>query len=205
MLPSRLWWFCVFLLGGCSSVTPFTGLPLDKEGLYVSGVTPVRQDKMYSCGPACVAAVGTHWGVGLDQFKSAASSLPKDTTGRDLQSLAEKMGLQAFVYKGSMDDLRRNLGSGRPVITMVPMPLLPKGDLVTEELLALWNELGPRPAHWVVVVGMVGENWVILDDPASGPLAVKADRFEKGWAAKDHLSVLIASPAPAAEHVSLSP
>jgi len=30
-------------------------------------------------------------------------------TGHDLQQLAEKLGLQAFAYRGSMDDLRQNL------------------------------------------------------------------------------------------------
>lgn len=183
------------LLGGCSSVASFKGLPLGEDAVYVNGVTPIRQDGDYTCGPACVAAVATHWGVSPAQFKASAAPSPGDSTARDLQALATRLGLVAFVYGGSMDDLRDNLGKGRPVIAMISMPLPPQGDLVTAGLLAAWNEVGPRPAHWVVVVGMIGRKWVILDDPASGPLAVKADRFEKWWKQRDSVAVLVTAPA----------
>ena len=185
------------LLGGCSSVVSFTGLPLSEDAVYVNGVTPIRQDHDYTCGPACLAAVATHWGVSPAQFKASAGAAPRDYTARDLQALAARLGLQAFVYGGSMEDLRENLGKGRPVIAMISMPLPPQGDLITAEALALWNEVGPRPAHWVVVVGMIGEKWVLLDDPESGPLAVKADRFQRWWAQHDSAAVLVTALAPA--------
>ncbi|HZP61635.1 MAG TPA: cysteine peptidase family C39 domain-containing protein [Opitutaceae bacterium] len=190
------WWLPVpLLLGACASVVPFTGMPLGKEGLYVSGVTPIRQDKTYSCGPACVAAVATHWGVDPAQFESKAPPLGSDTTARDLTALAGDLGLQAFAYTGSLDDLFDNLRQGRPVIAMIPMPLPPKGDLITAQMLELWNEIGPRPAHWVVVVGTIGREWIVIDDPASGPLAVKTGRFQQWWARQQNLSVLIAGTA----------
>jgi predicted double-glycine peptidase len=195
----------LLLLGGCSSVASFKGLPLSEEALYVNGVTPIRQDHDFTCGPACLAAVATHWGVSPAQFKAGAGAAPRDFTARDLQALAARLGLQAFVYGGSMADLRENLGKGRPVIAMIPMPLPPQGDLLTAEVLALWNEVGPRPAHWVVVVGMIGQKWVILDDPESGPLVVKADRFERWWAQQGSVAVLVTAPAETGPSLSLSP
>jgi len=192
-------------LSGCSSVVTFTGLPLNERGVYVSGVTPVHQDKSVSCGPACLAAVGTHWGVTLERFKAMTAGAPQETTGRDLQTLAEKMGLRAFVYRGSMDDLRENLGKGRPVIAMVEMPLPPRGDFVTAQLLSLWNELASRPAHWVTVVGLVGDKWVVIDDPVSGPLAIKADRFRRLWEREDSASVLIVGENSIPDRIGLSP
>ncbi len=182
------------LVAGCTSVVPFTGLSLEKASVYVNGVTPVVQDRRFSCGPACLASVGTHWGVSLEQVKAAAAGLGSDSTARDLQTLAARLGLEAFAYRGSMEDLRDNLANGRPLITMIAMPLPPKGDFITSQVLELWNEVGPRPAHWVVVVGTVGERWVIVDDPASGPLAIDADRFHRWWTREGGLAVLVAGP-----------
>jgi predicted double-glycine peptidase len=182
------------LAGGCASVGQFKGLTLNDDSVYVSGVPPVRQDKNYACGAACVASVAAHWGVSLADFKSKYPSLPADTTGRDLQKLAEELGLQAVVYRGSMDDLQQNLGDGRPLIVMIPMPLIAKGTLVSDLVLNVWNEIGPRPAHWVVVVGSIKNQQLIVDDPASGPLKVRQEEFQKWWAQKDNLCVLIAAP-----------
>jgi predicted double-glycine peptidase len=195
----------LLLLAGCSSVVSFKGLPLSEDAVYVNGVTPIRQDHDYACGPACLAAVATHWGVSPAQFKASAGAAPRDFTARDLQGLAARLGLQAFVYAGSMEDLRENLVRGRPVIAMISMPLPPQGDLITAEALELWNEVGPRPAHWVVVVGMIGQKWVILDDPESGPLAVRADRFKRWWAQRDSAAVLVTASAPAGPALSLNP
>ena len=185
----------MLVLAGCASVTHFDGLRFNDAAVYVNGVTPVRQDQRHACGPACVAAVASHWGVGLDAFGGLQADLSADATGRDLQRLAEKLGLQAFAYRGSMDDLRQNLASGRPVVVMLPMPLLPKGGWLSGAMFNLWNEIGPRPAHWVVVVGTIPGKQVIIDDPASGPLLVREDKFADWWAQKENLSVLIATRA----------
>jgi predicted double-glycine peptidase len=195
----------LLLLGGCSSVASFKGLPLSEDAVYVNGVTPIRQDHDYTCGPACLAAVATHWGVSPAQFKASAGAAPRDFTARDLQGLAARVGLQAFVYVGSMEDLRENLGKGRPVIAMISMPLPPQGDLITAEALALWNEVGPRPAHWVVVVGTIGRKWVILDDPESGPLVVRSDRFQRWWAQQDSAAVLVTASVESGASLSLNP
>lgn len=189
---------CSLGVGGCASVGQFKGLTLDADSVYVSGVTPVRQDRNYACGAACFAAVASHWGVDLADFKAKHPRLPADLTGRDLQQLAGEFGLQAIVFRGSIGDLQQNLADGRPVIVMIPMPLVAKGGLATNLLLNAWNEIGPRPPHWVVVVGMVKDRHVIVDDPASGPLLVRREEFEKWWAQKENLCVLIAAPPTAA-------
>jgi ABC-type bacteriocin/lantibiotic exporter with double-glycine peptidase domain len=180
-------------------------MPLEQGGVYVSGVTPIREDSVYSCGPACVAAVATHWGVAPERFKAVETQSPAETTGAELRDLAVRLGLQAFSYEGSMDDLRENLSSGRPLIAMISLPLPPKADMVTNELLAVWNEVGPTPAHWVVVVGMVGDKWVIVDDPASGPLVLRTEWFQKAWAREGKMTVLVAAPAAPGGAISANP
>lgn len=192
-------------LAGCASVAAFKGVTLRDDALLVSDVTPVRQDKTYACGAACVASVAAHWGVSLADFKAAIPSAASDATGADLEQMAHRLGLEAFAYEGSVDDLRDNLAQGRPIIAMIPLPLMPRGGFVTAAVLNAWNEIGPRPAHWVTVVGLIGRQHVIVDDPTSGPLLVDAEKFRAWWAEKQNLCVLIARSAAPATTVGFNP
>lgn len=192
-------------LSGCATVTHFGGVTLNDDALYVGDVPLIRQDRDHACGAACVAAVAEHWGVSLADFKTALPREGGEATGADLQSMAAKLGLQAFAYRGSMDDLRENLAKGRPVIAMIPIPFVPHGGPVSAGVLSLWNEIGPRPPHWVVVVGLVDHDSVIIDDPMSGPLRVKQDAFSRWWVRNENRCVLIALPAGRREGVGSNP
>lgn len=196
------------LFSGCTSVTRFHGLTLSDDALFVSDVAPIRQDRAYACGPACVAAVAAHWGVSPAEFKAQIRESGDDATADDLQQMATRLGLRAFAYQGSMDDLRQNLEKGRPVIAMIPQPLPARGGWLAGAVFNLWNEWGPRPPHWVVVVGEFGDGRIIIHDPASGPLLVKTERFLAWWRETDRLCLLIAGhdepaatngPAPVAQ------
>ena len=188
-------WFLLpaLLLGGCASVAPFKGIALGDESVYVSGLPPIKQDKNYACGAACVAAVAGYWGVTPAEFRAKHPAKPEDLTGRDLQVMATALGLQAFAYRGSMEDLQENLRQGRPLIVMIPQPLLSGADLASALLFNAWNRWGPKPAHWVVVVGITKDKAVLLHDPASGPMVVKPEAFQSWWARKDNLTVLLAT------------
>lgn len=185
----------VLFLGGCTSVRSFRGLSLTGDGLYVSGLPPVRQDKTYACGPACVAAVAAYWGVGFAEFKAKCATAPQDTTGPDLRTMAESLGLRALVFQGSFADLQDNLRQGRPVIVMIPQPpdpALRQAGLIGALALAV-SEHVSHPSHWVVVIGMAGDQQVIVHDPAAGPLQIKSDVFQEWWRRMNNLCVLIVS------------
>lgn len=196
-MPNR--WILVLLLpllflGGCASVGSFRGLKLDDESVYVAGLPPLLQDNHYSCGAVCVAAVAASLDVPPERFRAKHPALAQDLSGRELTALAEELGLQAFAYRGSPEDLEQNLRKGRPVIVMIPQALIPDGALSSTLLLTAWNEWGPKPAHWVVVLGITKNKSVILHDPASGPMTIKPEVFHAWWAKKEHLSVLIVRP-----------
>lgn len=181
-------------LGGCTSVASFQGIPLSGESLYVSGLPPLRQNEQYACGPVCVAAVAAHWGVELGDFKAKCPSAPHDTTGLELQTLAQSLGLRAFVFQGSLDEMRTNLRQGRPLIVMITKPphqALRRMGLLGGIALALSEKIS-RPSHWVVVIGFTVEQEVIVHDPATGPLRIKLAAFEKWWAEQKNLCVLVA-------------
>lgn len=181
-------------LGGCTSVSSFQGIPLSGESLYVSGLPPLRQNAQYACGPVCVAAVAAHWGTPLDEFKARCPSAPQDTTGQELQTLAESLGLRAFVFQGSLDEVRANLRQGRPLIVMITKPpdqALRRMGLLGGIALALSEKMS-RPSHWVVVIGFTAEQEVIVHDPAAGLLRIKPAAFEQWWAEQKNLCVLVA-------------
>lgn len=167
----------LLLVGGCASVAPFKGLAIGDNSVYVSGVPPIKQDKHYACGAACLAAVAAYWNVPLLTFREKRAQMPEDTTASDLQALALEMGLQAFSYRGSMEDLQENLHKGRPLIVMIPQPIVPNGGVVGASLINAWNQWGPKPAHWVVVLGLENEDAVIIDDPEEGLLKINDERF----------------------------
>lgn len=182
----------VLLGGGCTSVKPFRGIPLDGDSLYVSGLPPIRQDQRYACGPACLAAVAGYWGVELEKFKATDAAAMRDSSGKDLQKLAEALGLRAFVFAGSYADLQDNLRQGRPVIVMLPKPpdpALRQAGLIGAAALAL-SEHVPHPPHWVVVVGLVGPQ-VVVHDPASGQLQIETPVFLDWWGRTGNLCVLV--------------
>lgn len=180
-----------WVLAGCASVAPFRGLTVEDDSIYVAGLPPIHQDKNYSCGAACVAAVANYWNVSPRQFRSKCPRWPENTTGDDLQRLAEDLDLSGFVYRGSMEDLRDNLGKGRPLIVMIPQPVVPGGGLVSVTLFNAWNRWGHKPSHWVVVLGLTKSNDVIIQDPESGETVINGRSFEKWWAKKSYLTVLI--------------
>ena len=179
------------LAGGCSAVTGFKGISMDADGTYVSGLPPIRQDGNYSCGPACTAAVAAYWNVHVADFRAAHPRVPGDTNADALVALAADVGLQGFAYRGSMADLKDNLLKGRPLIVMIPQPLIPEGEMASVILLGAWNRWGPKPSHWVVVTGTLGDREVVVHDPESGPMTIKTKAFAAWWTQKENLTVLI--------------
>jgi len=183
----------LLLAGGCTAVKPFRGLSLTGDSLYVSGLPPLRQNQDYACGPACLAAVAAHWGVGLAEFKARCPAVPQDTTGPELRTIAASLGLRAMVYQGSMADLQEHLRQGRPMIVMIPQPpdqALRQAGLIGALALTV-SEHVPHPAHWVVVIGITGDHQVIVHDPATGPLQLRAEVFKKWWQRMNNLCVLV--------------
>ncbi len=186
-----LWLLSAFVLSGCASVGRFRGLAIGDDSLYVAGLPPIHQDKNYSCGAACVAALAAYWNVSESQFRAKCPRMPENTSGHDLQQLAADLGLGGFVYRGSMEDLTDNLRKGRPLIVMIPQPVVPEGGLTTACLINGWNQWGKKPSHWVVVLGLTKSKAVIIHDPESGSMVIAQSAFEKWWAQKGYLTVLI--------------
>jgi len=116
----------VLLMGGCSTVTTFKGVSIEENALLISTIPPIAQDEKYTCGVACIASVAYYWGKPFppnDSFD--ISSYPRDLSGIDLEHIGKMTGLNTYIYGGSMEDLRKNIEKGRPVIVMIRKPVDP--------------------------------------------------------------------------------
>ena len=165
----------------------------EKSGIWLD-VPFVKQEKD-GCGAAVVAMVMQYWAQ--QRPKSADESPASDAAAdpvviqqalysakakgiyaSDMERYLQKHGFRTFVFRATWDDLKSHLEKGRPLIVALGT--------------------GPQePLHYVVVVGLDGQEHVILvNDPAQRKL-LKIDRgdFEKRWkAVKDW--TLLAVPEP---------
>jgi hypothetical protein len=87
----------------------------------IPGVTFYSQEA-YQCGPASLAGVLTFWGIEVDPgeiSKEIFSRSARGTLNIDMVLYAQKRGLYALQYTGNMEDLRKNINAGCPVIVLV--------------------------------------------------------------------------------------
>ena len=143
----------------------------------------VKQEKN-ACGAASIAMVMQFWqkqqGASQNSDSDPAriqlalySSEARGIYASDLQHYFEQRGYRAFAFRGSVQDLRRHLEKGRPLIVA----------------------LKPSAAdslHYVVIAGLDSEQkLVLLNDPAERKLR-KQDlaSFEKEWKGTSYWTLL---------------
>ena len=69
---------------------------------------------------------------------------------------------------------------------------------ITEQILCdLWP-----PKHWTVVIGAIGDDWFVIQDPAAGRYRVRKERLLRGWKRNDCAMVLL---APREQQASSAP
>jgi predicted double-glycine peptidase len=186
----------VLVATGCATVEPFRGLPIGKPVMLITSVPPYCQDRQFSCGAACVISVAEYWEVNTSIAVTNQKTLrtDEDLTAEDLKQLAERLGLQCFVYQGSWDDMHKNIGHGRPIIVLIPKPSYYAGpnlaiNNVPITTIAKW--FTSRTPHWVIVIGQAKQT-VILQDPAFGRREIPRGTFEGWWKQKRNTTVLLA-------------
>lgn len=130
----------------------------------------VRQEKE-GCGAASVAMVLRYWRQEADApeiHRRLYSAESRGTPARALIRYLDERGFDAFAVEGAWEDLEKHLAKGRPLIVC----------------------LGPRPRHYVVVVG-ISPDQVALHDPAAGQLRfLRRGDFEERWAAAGRWTLL---------------
>jgi predicted double-glycine peptidase len=112
------WVMLLFFLVSCA------GSPYQESGTaarVIRGV-PFYPQEAYQCGPASLAGVLNYRGVKVSPEEIAReifSPQARGTLDMDMVFYAERKGFSAIQYRGSWEDLRRNIDSNNPLIVMV--------------------------------------------------------------------------------------
>ncbi|MGI5835515.1 MAG: C39 family peptidase [Chloroflexota bacterium] len=142
-----------------------------------------------NCGPASIGMILEYLGVASTnaELRSVAHRL-QGTSGDDtgfaieyLQSAVELLGMRGYdLYSGSdlkkwsLDDLRRHILDGRPVVPQLRFHMMPGRDSSD-----YWED------HYVVLCGVQGEDFIYsdptdIDGPGYGRL-ISAKQLEQAW------------------------
>ncbi len=127
---------------------------------------PFFPQEIYQCGPASLAGVLNYWGT-LITPKEIASEIysrsAKGTLNIDMVLYAEKKGLKADFYQGSVKDLKDKINSGFPLIVLVDYGF----GMVQQN-------------HFMVVVGH-DDNGIIANSGRERLKSISLKGFNKSW------------------------
>jgi ABC-type bacteriocin/lantibiotic exporter with double-glycine peptidase domain len=186
------------LLAGASSLAcaTYTGsevnavparIALEPGWVRVERITLIPQRANWDCGLAALSMVLEYWAIERDPGVVEAVIGPAVSEERpiragELRSLARALGAEAFLVRGTMEDLEQQLALGRPV-------------LVGERK----STLGGSLAHYAVVIGVHrGSRRVRLLDPALGLRESSYEGCDSEWTASGRLTILVVGKAAGA-------
>jgi len=129
------------------------------------------------CGGAAVAMVFRFWGrASLDAqaFAPLVDDSARGIRTGVLQQAVRRLGWRSLAYRGSLEGLRDQVGRGRPLIVLL--------------------RVAPGRWHYVVVVA-VGEDRVLVHDPARAPFrALAIPEFRRMWEPSGRWTLLVLPP-----------
>jgi ABC-type bacteriocin/lantibiotic exporter with double-glycine peptidase domain len=183
---------CVKWPGVCLSVllpTVLAGALAAGPGIWLN--VPFVRQQANGCGAACISMVMQYWRKSQDAGippgadvrriqRILYSPQARGIYASDMERYFRQNGFRVFAFRGTLEDLRRHLAKGRPLIV------------------CLKDSGKAGPLHYVVVVGLDRQEGVVLvNDPAQRKL-LKMDRanFEERWRPM-HNWTLLAVPGPA--------
>ena len=157
-----LWPLIPILLFACAGVSK------DRESgtIHIIEGVPFYPQEAYQCGPASLAGVLNYWGFNIPPAEIAAgiySPKARGTLDLDMVLFAEKKGLKASQYRGSLEDLKRNIDSNQPLVL-----LLDDGFWVYQK------------DHYMVAVGYE-EGGLIVNSGKERHQLIPLGRFLRSW------------------------
>lgn len=137
---------------------------------------PFFPQEKFQCGPAAMASVLNYRGLRITPEEVAReiySESARGTLNIDMVFFAERKGMKAVQYSGSLTDLKNNIDGANPVIVLVD-----------------YGFLNYRKDHFMVVVGYDGGS-VIAHSGKNSFLPVPNDDFLKIWNKTKNWSLLV--------------
>jgi ABC-type bacteriocin/lantibiotic exporter with double-glycine peptidase domain len=162
----------VILLHSCATTSE---IPEAKNTRIIENV-PFYSQESYQCGPASLASVLNYWGVNVtpdDIAKEIFSESARGTLNIDMVLYTQRMLLDAAQYRGSIEDLKKNVESGYPLVVLVDYGF------------SLY-----QVNHFMVVVGY-NENGVIVNSGRDKGKFISEKYFIKAWERTKYWTLLI--------------
>jgi ABC-type bacteriocin/lantibiotic exporter with double-glycine peptidase domain len=127
---------------------------------------PFFAQETFQCGPASLAGVLNYLGVRVSPEEIAMEIYSPSVGGTlnlDMILFTERKGLKAIHYKGNMDDIKKKIDAGFPMIVLVD--------------LGLWIY---QQNHFMVIVGY-NENGIVANSGKDRLKIIPTKNFIKTW------------------------
>ncbi len=137
----------------------------------------VAQTGDKDCGAAALAAVLRFWGhpASPDSVEASLGRADSRLQAGDMEAYARSLGLESYVFYGTMKDVVHEIEQGRPVIVGL-------GKMVDDK---------KALAHYEVVVGYEpNKKQVLLLDPARGWQVDSYEGFANEWAISKAVTIV---------------
>ena len=170
------------ILTGCSylgSARNFDPEQFDKEPGWIAirDVELILQEDQTDCGAAASAMALAYWGVETtrEEILAACPSTEAGIRAGTMRDHIKTHGLEAFLFHGDMDVLRKELDRGRPVIVGLIKPYVAQAI-----------------SHYAVIVGLhPDQKKIVLLDPADGWRQNTFEGFEREWLPTKRLTLVL--------------
>jgi ABC-type bacteriocin/lantibiotic exporter with double-glycine peptidase domain len=172
---------CSSYRGSARSVAP-AKIASEPGWILVKDVPYVEQEGETECGAASIAMVVSYW-TRAEPSSVVAAFRPVSERGISasrLRDYARKRGLASFVIAGTVDDLKRELAAGRPVLVGLSKPVAKKKVL----------------DHYEVVVGLHPDRKLVVTlDPSEGWQQNTFDGFTREWQVAKFVTIVVSARA----------
>ena len=162
----------IIFIYSCASVNK-----INESGQYhVIANVPFFAQEMYQCGPASLAGVMNYWSAGITPDEIAKEIYSKSAGGTldvDMVIYPQRKGMLAEQYSGGMDDLRKSIDAGHPLVVLVDY-----GFWVLQS------------NHFMVIIGY-NERGVIANSGKEKAVFVAEKDFIKTWERAKFWTLLI--------------
>ncbi len=166
-------WPVIFALLFSCVATPD---PTESGASHIVANVPFYPQREYQCGPASLAGALNYWDVPVSPQDIAAeiySEAAGGTLDVDMVLFAKRKGLEARQYQGSLEDIKRNVKRGYPIIVLVDQ--------------GFWLY---QQNHFMVVVGY-NEKEVIVNSGKEPLKPIPLKDFLKSWEKTKRWTLLI--------------
>ncbi len=141
----------------------------------IEGIPFFKQDA-HQCGPAAMASVLNYRGIDVSPEEIIKAIYSKGALGTldfDMVLYAERRGLKADKYRGTLENLQQNIDLSNPLIALVD-----------------YGFLNYRRDHFMVVLGY-DENHIYVNSGTEPFVAVSNDEFIRIWKRTNFWTLLI--------------